>query len=202
MRWVPSATVNENISTSSGVRHTPADSPTCSGSDRSDSLDKSRSPAQHRGLPNLFGHFQDRRRAGLPGTPRDENSGSVGDRPERLDGYFQDRRARPLGSGIWPATDHCPGAAGWDVLLARTASWLDALFQAPATEFDALPDVKLTGSVVQIEPVGVNKQGDITYTVVIRSDEHDDRLRWNMTATVTIGSSPLRSCPLWQRGLG
>lgn len=54
-------------------------------------------------------------------------------------------------------------------------------------EFDALPDVKLTGTVVQIKPVGVNKQGDITYTVVIRPNEHDDRLRWNMTATVTIG---------------
>ena len=34
--------------------------------------------------------------------------------------------------------------------------------------------------------LGVNKQGDITYTVVIIPDEFNDQLRWNMTAAVTI----------------
>jgi HlyD family secretion protein len=53
-------------------------------------------------------------------------------------------------------------------------------------EFDALPDVELTGQVVQIKPIGVNKQGDITYTAVIVPDQSDPRLRWNMTAVVTI----------------
>jgi HlyD family secretion protein len=53
-------------------------------------------------------------------------------------------------------------------------------------EFDALPDVELTGKVVQIKPIGVNKQGDITYTAVIVPDQSDPRLRWNMTAVVTI----------------
>ena len=28
--------------------------------------------------------------------------------------------------------------------------------------------------------------GDITYTVIIMPDEYDDRMRWNMTATVVI----------------
>ena len=52
--------------------------------------------------------------------------------------------------------------------------------------FDALPGVELTGHVSQIKPIGVNKQGDITYTVVIIPDEFNDQLRWNMTAAVTI----------------
>lgn len=52
--------------------------------------------------------------------------------------------------------------------------------------FDALPGVDLRGHVSQIKPIGVNKQGDITYTVVIIPDEFNDQLRWNMTAAVTI----------------
>ena len=56
-------------------------------------------------------------------------------------------------------------------------------------EFDALPGVELSGKVVQIKPIGVNKQGDITYTVVVAPDQSDPRLRWNMTAVVTIQDS-------------
>ncbi len=52
--------------------------------------------------------------------------------------------------------------------------------------FDALPDLTLPGTVRQIKPIGKNKQGDITYTVVIEPQEWDNRLRWNMTATVSI----------------
>lgn len=51
---------------------------------------------------------------------------------------------------------------------------------------DALPDLELTGTVVRIKPLGENKQGDITYTATILPDEVDARLRWNMTASVTI----------------
>jgi HlyD family secretion protein len=54
--------------------------------------------------------------------------------------------------------------------------------------FDALPDLTLPGTVVQIKPIGVNKQGDITYTVVIAPDQWDERLRWNMTAVATIAA--------------
>jgi multidrug efflux pump subunit AcrA (membrane-fusion protein) len=61
---------------------------------------------------------------------------------------------------------------------------------SPATiEFDALPDVELSGKVVQIKPIGVNKQGDITYTVVVLPDQNDPRLKWNMTAVVTVQAS-------------
>ncbi|HXF61453.1 MAG TPA: HlyD family efflux transporter periplasmic adaptor subunit [Caldilineaceae bacterium] len=51
---------------------------------------------------------------------------------------------------------------------------------------DALPELELTGSVVRIKPLGENKQGDITYTATIIPDTSDERLRWNMTASVTI----------------
>ena len=58
---------------------------------------------------------------------------------------------------------------------------------APVTlEFDALPGVTLTGKVIKIKPIGAKKQGEMTYTVVVRPDTHEDRLRWNMTATATI----------------
>jgi HlyD family secretion protein len=51
---------------------------------------------------------------------------------------------------------------------------------------DALPDLELMGTVVRIRPLGENKQGDITYTATIVPDTTDERLRWNMTASVTI----------------
>ena len=100
---------------------------------------------------------------------------------------------------IAPAVGEQVGPGAKVVLLADFSTWqietddlteLDVVKvkegSSTTIEFDALPDVQLTGTVVQIKPVGVNKQGDITYTVVIRPDEYDDRLRWNMTATVTI----------------
>ena len=40
--------------------------------------------------------------------------------------------------------------------------------------FDALPGVQLSGKVVQIKPIGAEKQGDMTYTVVIRPDKHEE----------------------------
>jgi multidrug resistance efflux pump len=52
--------------------------------------------------------------------------------------------------------------------------------------FDALPDEGFTGRVVNIRPLGEDKQGDITYTVVIALDVQDPRLRWNMTAETSI----------------
>lgn len=51
---------------------------------------------------------------------------------------------------------------------------------------DALPDLELTGTVQRIKPLGENKQGDITYTATIIPNGSDDRLRWNMTASVII----------------
>jgi HlyD family secretion protein len=52
--------------------------------------------------------------------------------------------------------------------------------------FDAIPDLELPGKVVRIKPIGENKMGDMTYTVIIAPDQHDERLRWNMTASVAI----------------
>jgi multidrug resistance efflux pump len=50
---------------------------------------------------------------------------------------------------------------------------------------DALPDVKMTGSVISIKDVFEEKRGDITYTAKIQIDELDPRLRWGMTVAVT-----------------
>jgi multidrug resistance efflux pump len=58
---------------------------------------------------------------------------------------------------------------------------------APATiQFDAIPGLSLPGRVSSVKAIGENKQGDITYTVVVIPDQSDERLRWNMTAVVTI----------------
>jgi HlyD family secretion protein len=55
--------------------------------------------------------------------------------------------------------------------------------------FIAIPDLELTGKVVRVKPLGENRQGDIVYTVVVKPDRHDERLRWNMTALITIESN-------------
>ena len=52
--------------------------------------------------------------------------------------------------------------------------------------FDGVPGLELPGRVSRIKAIGQNRQGDITYTVVIIPAALDTRLRWNMTATVTI----------------
>lgn len=59
--------------------------------------------------------------------------------------------------------------------------------------FDALPDASLSGRVIRIKPMGENRLGDITYKIVIAPDRHDDRLKWNMTATVRIDTDAIRS---------
>jgi multidrug resistance efflux pump len=51
---------------------------------------------------------------------------------------------------------------------------------------DAIPDLRLSGKVSRIEVIGQKKVGDMTYTVVVTPDQHDSRLRWNMTASVTV----------------
>jgi HlyD family secretion protein len=93
-----------------------------------------------------------------------------------------------------------PGAAV--VVLADLANWqvettdlteLDVVKVAegsPATiRFDALPDESFQGTVVRIRPVGVNQKGDISYTAVVRPQQTDPRLRWNMTASVEFGQA-------------
>jgi HlyD family secretion protein len=53
-------------------------------------------------------------------------------------------------------------------------------------EFDAIPSLEVPGKVTQIKSYGENRQGDIVYMVVVKPDQQDPRLRWNMTAKVTI----------------
>lgn len=51
--------------------------------------------------------------------------------------------------------------------------------------FDALPNVEMPGKIIRIDDLGQNRQGDIVYTVVVRPDTQDPRLRWRMTSSVT-----------------
>lgn len=55
-----------------------------------------------------------------------------------------------------------------------------------AISIDALPNLALTGRVTRIRAIGESRQGDITYTVLVKPDQFDERFRWNMTAKVTI----------------
>jgi len=52
--------------------------------------------------------------------------------------------------------------------------------------FDAIPDLELSGKVTRIRTLGENRQGDIVYTVIVTPNQQDARLRWNMTAKVSI----------------
>ena len=54
--------------------------------------------------------------------------------------------------------------------------------------FDAIDDLEIEGTIVRVRPIGENKQGDITYTVIIEPAQQDERLRWNMTAVVRISA--------------
>ncbi|MEI7646121.1 MAG: biotin/lipoyl-binding protein [Chloroflexales bacterium] len=58
--------------------------------------------------------------------------------------------------------------------------------QAVTVSFDALPDANLPGTITQIKPMGTNRQGDIVYTVVVALQQAEARLRWNMTAVMTV----------------
>jgi len=50
--------------------------------------------------------------------------------------------------------------------------------------FDALPDITLTGEVIDINTRFEEKRGDVTYTVTILLDQLQPELRWGMTAAV------------------
>ena len=52
--------------------------------------------------------------------------------------------------------------------------------------FDALPGSKFTGNVLQINSLGENRQGDITYKVLTSIKNLDERLKWNMTCAVVL----------------
>jgi HlyD family secretion protein len=61
--------------------------------------------------------------------------------------------------------------------------------------FDGIPGLTLAGRVAAVEGLGITKQGDITYEVLITLDRQDPRLRWNMTAAVAIEAEAHRTTP-------
>ena len=55
--------------------------------------------------------------------------------------------------------------------------------------FDAIPDFELNGSVTRIEALGEMTRGEIAYVVVVTPERFEPRLRWKMTAAVSIEPS-------------
>jgi HlyD family secretion protein len=53
-------------------------------------------------------------------------------------------------------------------------------------KLDAFPDEEFPGKVIEIDPVGREYLGDMTYKVTVLLEAPDERFKWNMTATVTI----------------
>lgn len=80
-------------------------------------------------------------------------------------------------------------ASAWQVETTDLSELSIARVQvgdAAILTFDALPDVELAGTVTAIKPLGELSRGEIAYTVVVTPAETEPRLRWNMTAAVTI----------------
>lgn len=57
---------------------------------------------------------------------------------------------------------------------------------AVTLSFDAVPDLILPGVITDVASLGRTFQGDVIYTVTVEPQAWDERLRWNMTATVTV----------------
>jgi HlyD family secretion protein len=57
---------------------------------------------------------------------------------------------------------------------------------AVTLKFDAIPDLKMSGTVDRVKTLGEKKSGDVLYTVIVKPAQQDPRLRWNMTAAATI----------------
>jgi multidrug resistance efflux pump len=53
-------------------------------------------------------------------------------------------------------------------------------------KLDAFSEEEFTGTVTEIDPVGREYLGDMTYKTTTTLDKSDPRFFWNMTATVTI----------------
>ncbi len=90
------------------------------------------------------------------------------------------------------------GPEKWAVLVADFSQWyvdtsdlteLEVVKltqgQVAAMAPDALPDVSLTGTVTEISQSYKSQGGDILYTVRLKVDDVDPRLRWGMTVEVT-----------------
>lgn len=58
--------------------------------------------------------------------------------------------------------------------------------QRATLTFDAIPDLSITGSVVDIDAIGTVSQGVVSYNVKISFDTQDDRVRPGMTVSASI----------------
>ncbi|WP_322486799.1 HlyD family secretion protein [Chloroflexus sp.] len=79
----------------------------------------------------------------------------------------------------------------WQIVVPNLSEIYISLVQEndPVTiGFIALPDVRLSGRVSYIEPVGQESGIGTIYTVRITPDSWDPRLRWNMNAQVTFSA--------------
>lgn len=56
-------------------------------------------------------------------------------------------------------------------------------------QLDAFPGEEFQGTVTEIDPVGREYLGDMTYKVTVALNESDPRFLWNMTATVTVNTA-------------
>jgi multidrug resistance efflux pump len=89
------------------------------------------------------------------------------------------------------------GPQAWAVKLADTSSWYVETSDVTELEVvnitegqkvtftaDALPDVTMSGVVTEVSQSSYTQSGDVIYTVRIKADKVDPRLRWGMTVEV------------------
>jgi multidrug resistance efflux pump len=106
-----------------------------------------------------------------------------------FDGVVMDVNVDP-GQQVGPQT--------WVVKVADTSSWLVEtsdvtelevvnITQGQKARFtaDALPGITMQGVVNEISQSSYTQSGDVIYTVRIKADKVDPRLRWGMTVEVT-----------------
>jgi len=90
------------------------------------------------------------------------------------------------------------GAESRAVSVVDTSSWVVettditelevvnvAVGQAVTFTADALPDVTMSGTVTAISQASYTSSGDVIYTVYIKADDVDPRVKWGMTVEVT-----------------
>ena len=61
--------------------------------------------------------------------------------------------------------------------------------QKATLTFDALPDLSISGKVIEVDPLGTVSQGVVTYNVKIGFDTQDDRIKPNMSVSASIITS-------------